>query len=473
MGCTNAKAVTAQQPPRLLETQPVATPKEEFVTEQPLAVATDSLQDDAKDGPHSCHYAYRQHVRKRRECLANARATRATPAAETAANSTTSSFWGCCLNAEVKADRAYDYDIFPLLSPQKIAEHYGFPQGTGKGQNVAIIALDGKMDLEELKRDFHALHLTVPKNLRMVDVGDLSDEANGTDSMETHLDLEAIGGICPDANITIYRAANVGLQPFADAIIKAVEDGNSVISISWGLAEFPGVIQLSMSDAIEKAAKAGVTICVAAGDGGSSDNRDGAGAAAPASDGSARVDWPSASPFVLACGGTELMSSGEEHVWNNSAEGGGSTGGGLSRYVPAPTWQADITIAPAAGQRTGMRAVPDVAGLAAGGDWLVALDGVPSGVGGTSAVAPMWAALVVLANEQRAKIGKGPVGFFNEALYARAKASQADFFVDVVKGHNRPRPDYPGYDARAGFDACTGWGVPRGAEICKFLVELP
>jgi len=181
------------------------------------------------------------------------------------------------------------------------------------------------------------------------------------------------------------------------------------------------------------------------------------------------------------------MKSGVEQVWNDISSKmpdaelpTGATGGGVSKLCPCPSWQADLVVKPGSKGSPEGRVVPDVAGLASGADWLINMyvpDAPkytdPTGVCGTSAVAPLYAALVTLANEVRAERNKGPVGFFNEALYQRAKKDQASLFVDIVTGNNAPKSDYPGYEALQGFDACTGWGVPNNPGLFDFLVSLP
>lgn len=259
----------------------------------------------------------------------------------------------------------------------------------------------------------------------------------------------------------------MGDAGFALAVEQAVRDGNSVISISWGGPEYASSASDPLNAALKLAFDAGCTVCVATGDDGATDG---------VSDGKAHCDYPASSPLVLACGGTELVKNStgttEEIVWNST----GATGGGVSVAFELPSWQADAAIKIPSVNPPGTevgRVVPDVAGLAAGGDWLIFEGGQGHGEGGTSAVAPLWAALLVLVNEKRAANCKGPVGFVNQAMYEKARVEQSALFLDVVKGNNRfPGPADPGYDAQRGFDACTGWGVPDGEAISNFLSEL-
>jgi kumamolisin len=113
-----------------------------------------------------------------------------------------------------------------------------------------------------------------------------------------------------------------------------------------------------MDEAFQSAAAMGVTVCVAAGDDGSTDG---------VNDGLNHVDFPASSPNVLACGGTELVASGNtissETVWNELANNEGATGGGISDIFPLPSWQNAAGVPPSANPNHNVgRGVPDVAG---------------------------------------------------------------------------------------------------------------
>jgi kumamolisin len=155
---------------------------------------------------------------------------------------------------------------------------------------------------------------------------------------------------------------------------------------------------------------------------------------------------------VLACGGTELIGSGatieSETVWNDGSDGG-ATGGGYSTLFPVPTWQSSAGISGPG------RGVPDVAGDASPeSGYNILVDGQQEVVGGTSAVAPLWAALIAIINEMKGS----PVGFVSPTLYA----DEADFH-DITSGNNGA------YSAAKGWDACTGLGSPDGAELAEVL----
>ena len=251
----------------------------------------------------------------------------------------------------------------------------------------------------------------------------------------------------------VYFAPNTD-QGFINAVGTAVHDtanNPSVISISWGGPESSWTAQAmsALDAACQSAAALGITITVAAGDNGSSDGATGN-----------NVDFPASSPHVLACGGTKLIGSGgtitSEVVWNEQASNEGATGGGVSNVFPLPSWQANANV-PASSVSTGGRGVPDVAGDADPvTGYQVRVDGKSMVIGGTSAVAPLWAGLIALNNQQNGK----SAGFLQPQIYA-AKASSA--FNDIVSGNNGA------FSAGPGWDACTGLGSPIGVKLIALL----
>jgi kumamolisin len=153
-----------------------------------------------------------------------------------------------------------------------------------------------------------------------------------------------------------------------------------------------------------------------------------------------------------------------EVVWNT--HDGWATGGGVSEVFPLPDWQANanvpVSVNPGGGPGRG---VPDVAGDAdANTGYIVSVDGSEGSSGGTSAVAPLWAALIALLNQG---LGKR-VGFVNPLLYQPPANTKG--FRDIVTGDNGAFPsDQRKYEAGPGWDACTGWGSPNGMELLKSL----
>jgi kumamolisin len=174
------------------------------------------------------------------------------------------------------------------------------------------------------------------------------------------------------------------------------------------------------------------------------------------------VDFPASSPFALGCGGTKLVGSGtsitSETVWNENPTDS-ATGGGVSDFFDPPAYQNKAKVPPSKnpGERKG-RGVPDVAGDAdPATGYAVRVDGQALVIGGTSAVAPLWAGLVALLNQ---KLGHR-VGFLNPLLYGSAVGTGS--FRDITSGNNGA------YPAKAGWDACTGWGTPVGTKLLHVL----
>jgi kumamolisin len=342
-------------------------------------------------------------------------------------------------------------------TPLDVAKAYGFPTGvTGAKQCVAIIELGGGYRQADLDTYFGGLGVTAPAVTAVPVDGAANTPAGdpGSADGEVLLDIEVVGAIAPGARIAVYFAPNTD-QGFVDAVTTAIHDkanAPSVVSISWGGPEssWTGQAQTALDQAFADAATLGVTVCVAAGDNGSGDG---------VRDGRAHADFPASSPHVLACGGTRLE-AGAETVWNDGASGG-ATGGGVSDTFDLPDWQSAAGVPPSAnpGGRVG-RGVPDVSGNAdPQTGYRVLIDGQQATIGGTSAVAPLWAALVALLNEQRGT----PVGFLNPALYGSSNALR-----DVTSGDN-DLGDAPAYAAAAGWDACTGLGSPDGAALVQLL----
>ncbi len=345
------------------------------------------------------------------------------------------------------------------FTPIQIAQLYDFPSKyDGTGECIAIIELGGGYKKADLKTYFKNLGLTMPA-VSSVSVDHGTNTPTGSQDGpdgEVMLDIEVAGAVAPKAKIVVYFTPNTS-QGFLDAITHAVHDNvhkPSVISISWGGPEstWTGQAFQQFDQAFQAAAALGVTICVAAGDNGSSDG---------AGDGQAHVDFPASSPNVLACGGTRLNASGttisSEVVWNEPDMG--STGGGVSDEFPLPNYQESAGVPPSANssQQVG-RGVPDVAADAdPATGYVVRVDGQDTVIGGTSAVAPLWAGLIARLNQG---LGK-PVGFVNPTLYGLAPQSGA--FRDITSGNNGA------YAAGPGWDACTGLGVADGTKLMQAM----
>jgi kumamolisin len=223
----------------------------------------------------------------------------------------------------------------------------------------------------------------------------------------------------------------------------------TVISISWGGPESTWTQQSmqNFDDVAQEAGLLGIAITVAAGDNGSSDGL---------SDGQNHVDFPASCPHVMAAGGTRLLTANSsitsETVWNDGAQGG-ATGGGYSTVFARPAWQTnDVS------QST--RGVPDVAGDAdPETGYKVQVDGQQLVVGGTSAVAPLWAGLIALLNQKL----QSRIGFINPLLY---QMEESTCFRDISLGNNGA------FSAAPGWDPTTGLGSPQGIQLIQAVEEM-
>jgi kumamolisin len=270
----------------------------------------------------------------------------------------------------------------------------------------------------------------------------------------------------PKANIAVYFAPNNGDKGFVDAISAAVHDAQrkpSVISISWGGPEISTDQQgiNAYHELFAAAGALGITICIASGDHGTADE-DGSNW-----DGKIHVDHPACDDLVLGCGGTQIVNN-QDVVWNdgtpfdaNKPGGGGwASGGGISQVFPVPAYQANAKLPVSIDTEKPGRGVPDIAMSAT--NYFTRVDSSEGASGGTSAVAPLMAALVARLNQAKKK----NVGFLNPFLYANVGKGVVR---EVTTGTNAITGTLKGYSAGPGWDACTGLGTPDGTAILNNL----
>ncbi|MGW2250039.1 S53 family peptidase [Kitasatospora sp. NPDC001660] len=291
------------------------------------------------------------------------------------------------------------------------------------------------------------------------------DGRDGFDSTpEIMLDLAMVGGLAPGAKIVVYFT-DFTEQGWVDAIHAIVTDtvnNPTVISCSYGNPEdstnsaWTRMAIASVDQAFAQAGARNISICCASGDDGSRDDATGL---------KAHADFPASSPHVLGVGGTSLVANADgiasETVWDQGP--GSATGGGVSRWFPVPPWQADAHVPRSANPpHSAGRGVPDVAADAdvVTGVIIPTVDGKGLyQIGGTSAAAPLWAALLSRVNEGLS----APVGFLNPLLYTKLSTG---ILRDITQGSNGA------YDAGPGWDACTGFGSPVGKALLGGLKTL-
>ncbi len=365
------------------------------------------------------------------------------------------------------------------LSPLDVKAAYGLDTVTldGQGQSLAVFELDGysHSDIRAYESRFGLPQ--IPLDDILVD-GVSGQPGGGAD--EVTLDIELVTALAPRAQrVLVYEGPNTD-QGIVDTYAKIADDDQAQeISTSWGSAEgdmtpvtlnggnpsptFTG----AENTLFEQMAAQGQAVFAATGDSGAEDNGT-----------TLSVDDPGSQPYVTSVGGTTLSTNttggtyNSETVWNSQGSNGqyGAGGGGISTVHARPSYQQGLSTASPIS--TTNRNVPDVAldadpstGYAAyfGGQWVI--------YGGTSTAAPLWAGFTALVNQQRARLGEGPLGFANPAIYAIGEgAHYAQDFHDVTQGSNDLTQHDPAhYAATTGYDLASGWGSPNGAHLLADL----
>ncbi len=336
-------------------------------------------------------------------------------------------------------------------TPSQVSSAYGFNQiafsggtvqGNGSGQTIAIVdAYDDPNIASDLATFDQKFGLAAPASFTKLNEngGSVMPKASASWSEEIALDVEWAHAMAPGANIVLVEANSSSLTDLMAAVNMARNLANvSVVSMSWGTSEFSGETQYD-SYFTTPAGHTGITFVASAGDT------------------SAERIWPSVSPNVVSVGGTSLnlsvSSYASESAWTDS-------GGGYSQYESEPSYQTGV-------QSSGKRSAPDVAYDANPNTGFAVYDSVSTGgqsgwfeIGGTSAGAPQWSALIAIADQGRALNGQGTIAGAQTALYSLPSTD----FHDVASGSN-------GYAAQAGYDLVTGRGTPIANSVVSSLVS--
>lgn len=323
------------------------------------------------------------------------------------------------------------------FNSKTLAALYGFPTAGDTLPSVAIIELGGGYEPADLSKFCSKIGIPVPAitNISIDGTNNVpGGDPDGADG-EVALDMQnIIGATLGKAPLVMLWAPNNDTG-MADALqwvaANAVSHNICAVSLSWGASEgsWDSISRSSTDAGLQACQKAGVPVFAASGDNGSSDGGSGN-----------NVDYPACSPYCFGCGGTTsqvVNGSLSEVVWEDC-------GGGYSLLYAAPPWQL--------GDPKAQRLVPDGAMNAdpsTGYD--VFVDGVEQTIGGTSAVAPMFAALIACLRGGGAK----NLGLFNQQWYALPSSA----ITDIVNGSNGT------YHAGIGLDPCTGRGSPKGGQV--------
>ena len=391
-----------------------------------------------------------------------------------------------CSTAVTDASEDGAYTADQLASAYQFSSLYGAGD-LGAGQTIGLfeLASNSTSDIAAYQTCYGT---STSVSYVAVDGGPTTDSG----SIEATLDIEDVIGLAPKAKILVYEGPYLYETSFYDTYSAMVtQDLAQVLSTSWGVCEaatsYIGIDAVAENALFEEAAGQGQTILDAAGDSGSEDCY----RIDTADTGLAVMD-PASQPFVTSVGGTTLTALGPpptETVWNEAADGAGAGGGGISENWTMPWYQSsapsslhvigtDSSGTPC-GAPTGTycREVPDVS---ADADpytgYLIYYNGPDSyvagwqDVGGTSAGAPLWAALMALTNADSTCSGT-TIGFANPVLYAApGSSSYSSAFHDITSGNN----DYTGnneglYPAGTGYDMASGLGTPNASKLSGLL----
>jgi kumamolisin len=333
------------------------------------------------------------------------------------------------------------YDVGPLINT-------GY---SGQNQKVALFELDGfdQANINQFNGIYgYSLFSPVPSTV-------LVDNFNGHPGFgqdEVELDIEVVNAVAPQAQVVVYEGPLTFMGEL-DTFKKIAADNTAhVVSTSWGSCELdtaPSVIN-SLHAVFQQMASQGQSIFAASGDTGAYDCKgDGLG-----NDAALAVDYPASDPLVTGVGGTTLIPNGTETAWSRSPTTNLGSGGGLSSIYSLPSYQTGPGTKNSFSN--GKRQVPDVSADAdPATGYSVFIAGSWQEFGGTSAAAPLWAAITVLSNQYASAKGYGYLGQANPALYRLFNITQPyPAYHDITSGNNLF------YPATTGYDLATGIGTP-------------
>jgi kumamolisin len=369
------------------------------------------------------------------------------------------------------------------LGPNDLETRYNFPSGDGEGQKIGIAEFGGAYFPADLKA-FCRKHGRPEPSVRIVDAGlepptiaqiqrlpEEEQEVILDESGEVMMDIEIVAGLCPAAEIFVYFAKfdQRGWVDLLNMIIDGDPAALTTVTVSWGYpedhADWSEAATKEISLRLKAAALMGITVCVSSGDDGSGDQVE---------DGRAHVDFPSSSPYALSVGGTMLEGDDEVIWWQAPGwrkQGGGATGGGVSAIFKRPHWQKGVRAAPLNPGGIEGRIVPDITALAGPPFYDLVFLGKTAPNGGTSASAPVWAALI--ARMKAAGWSTQNPKFLAPLLYQGGPKNLPrgeEGCVDIVTGMNESPEPGLGYGATEGYDAVSGWGAPNGKDLLAALI---
>ncbi|HET7579981.1 MAG TPA: S53 family peptidase [Bacillales bacterium] len=354
--------------------------------------------------------------------------------------------------------------------PNDIRNAYNIPQEyTGEGQTIGLLEFGSGYSQESIDAFAEKTSLQIGAKPVVVSVdGGHNDDGTSKADLEATLDIEWAYAIAPQANLVVYEAPGGSTYgAFAlhmlHALHAAMTDSKNkptVLSISYGDAEssFPKDDLLGWEKLMKAASEKGIITCVASGDQGAYGKHN------PKGKKTRNADGPASCPSALTVGGTTLTMErntvSSERAWTDTNDNG-ATGGGVSEVFQMPAYQKD------AGIPGTMRGIPDVAANAdPESGYFIIFNGSPGVIGGTSASCPVWAAILTGMNQQRKSVGLELLSNIHDKLYTL----DGKGFRDIDQGNNS-YGGVEGYQAKPGWDYCTGWGSPNVGKLASLLKE--
>ncbi|EDP98296.1 S53 family peptidase [Kordia algicida OT-1] len=363
-------------------------------------------------------------------------------------------------NKETRVGRGHAIPIQESIhgySVLEIAEAYNFPDGDGEGQTIGIIELGGKFEQSDLDTFFAKYNMAVPE----IQVIGKPATTPVNDNVEVTADIQVAGILAPKAKLVVYYGTSI-LNAMKMALADT-ENKLTVISISWAGSELGYSQQeiVELNNVFHEASLKGITVVGASGDNGALNNKQ-----------YANVNVPVNSPYVLACGGTQLTifdnDTTVEVVWNESTpQSQIGSGGGFSQRIAEQQYQIKASqqyierfpqFEPY--HKAGGRGIPDIAANAADASgYSIYFEGNWVKIGGTSLATPLWAALIARMNQN---LGYR-LGFINPYLYQLENSAA---FHQILEGNNNL------YVAASGWNPCTGLGTPNGKELMQAIDNI-
>jgi subtilase family serine protease len=314
--------------------------------------------------------------------------------------------------------------------PSDLRSAYGLPTSGGNGRTIAIVDANDDPTAEAdlgVYRSTYGLPACTTANgcFKKVNQSGVQGSYPAADSgwaQEISLDLDMASAICPNCHILLVEASSSSLTNLGTAVNTAARLGANTISNSYGGSESSSETSWDLSYYNHP----GIVVTASSGDSGYG------------------VEYPAASQYVTAVGGTSLTRASNSRGWSETAWPG--AGSGCSAFEPKPSWQT--------GSGCSNRTVADVSADADPNTGVAVYDTYRTGgwlvFGGTSVASPIVASVYALAgNEASVSYGSFPYG-------------PTGSLFDVTSGSNGSCGGSYLCTAGPGYDGPTGLGTPNG-----------